>query len=147
MTMWENQVEKEHHRKPVPEGFISGEGTLSEAPLTPPSIFPDIPSDLSAAGHGEFLRKRRMLAKVLQQLQASGLPGQEQAQTFMLDLYCRNCRPNTLRAYSGAIQLFLTFLRHTVYSAQTGHPIRTKAATCPRAKRPIVLGVWYAKIS
>ena len=61
MTMWENQVEKEHHRKPVPEVFISGEGTLSEAPLTPPSIFPDIPSDLSAAGHGEFLRKRRML--------------------------------------------------------------------------------------
>lgn len=113
MTMWENQVEKEHHGKPVPEVLISGEGTLPEAPLTPPSIFPDIPSDLPAAGHGEFLRKRRLLAKVLQQLQASDLPGQEQAQTFMLHLYRRNCRPNTLRAYSGAIQLFLTFLRHT----------------------------------
>ena len=113
MTMWENQVEQEHHGKPVPEVFISGEGSLPEAPLTPPSIFPDIPSDLPAAGHVEFLRKRRMLAKVLQQLQASGLPGQEQAQTFMLHLYRRNCRPNTLRAYSRAIQLFLTFLRHT----------------------------------
>lgn len=113
MTMWKNQVEKEHHGKLVPEVFISGEGTLPGAPLTPPSIFPDIPSDLTPAGHGEFLRKRRMLAKVLQQLQASGLPGQEQAQTFMLDLYRRNCRPSTLRAYSGAIQLFLTFLRHT----------------------------------
>jgi hypothetical protein len=42
-----------------------------------------------------------MLAKVLQQLQASDLPGQEQAQTLMLHLYRRNCRPNTLRAYSG----------------------------------------------
>ena len=113
MTMWENPVEKEHHGKPVPEVLISGEGALPEAPLTPPSIFPDIPSDLPAAGHGEFLRKRRLLAKVLQQLQASDLPGQEQAQTFMLHLYRRNCRPNTLRAYSGAIQLFLTFLRHT----------------------------------
>ena len=79
MTMWENQVEKEHHGKPVPEGFIYGEGALPEAPITPPSIVLDIPSDLPAAGHVEFLRKRRMLAKVLQQLQASGLPGQEQA--------------------------------------------------------------------
>ena len=114
MTMWENPVEKEHHGKPVPEGFISGEGALPEAPLTPPSIFPDIPSDLPAAGHVEFLRKRRMLAKVLQQLQASGLPGQEQAQTFMLHLYRRNCRPNTLRAYSRAIQLFLTILWRVV---------------------------------
>ena len=113
MTMWENQVEKDHHSKPVPEVFNSGEGALPEAQLTPPIIFPDIPSDLPPAGHGEFLRKRRLLAKVLQQLQASGLPGQEQAQTFMLHLYRRNCRPNTLRAYSGAIQFFLTFLRHS----------------------------------
>ena len=113
MAMWENQVEKDHHGKPVPEVLISGEGTLPEEQLTPPSIFPDIPSDLTPVGHGEFIRKRRMLAKVLQQLQASGLPGQEQAQTFMLDLYRRNCRPNTLRANSGAIRFFLTFLRHT----------------------------------
>ena len=30
----------------------------------------------------------------------------------MLHLYRRNCRPNTLRAYAGAIQLFLAFLHH-----------------------------------
>jgi integrase/recombinase XerD len=113
MTLWEIQVEKEHHGKPVPEMLISGEGAFTEEQLTPPGIFPDIPSDLPSVGHREFLRKRRLLAKVLQQLQASGLPGQEQAQTFMLHLYRRNCRPNTLRAYSGAIQFFLTFLRHT----------------------------------
>jgi integrase/recombinase XerD len=113
MTMWENQVEKEHHGKPAPEVLHAGGGALPETQLSPPSNFPDIPSDLLPAGHGEILRKRRLLAKVLQQLQASGLPGQEQAQTFMLDLYRRNCRPNTLRAYSGAIQFFLTFLRRT----------------------------------
>ena len=113
MTMWEIQFEKGHHGKPFREVHISREGALPEGQLTPPGIFPDLPSDLPPFGHREFLRKRRLLAKVLQQLQASGLPGQEQAQTFMLHLYRRNCRRNTLRAYSGAIRFFLTFLRHS----------------------------------
>ena len=112
MTQWEIQVEKKHYGKRVPEVLISGEGAFLEEQVTPPSSFPHIPSDLPPAGHREFLRKRRLLAKVLQQLQASGLPGQEQAQTFLVHLYRRNCRPNTLRAYAGAIQLFLTFLRY-----------------------------------
>ncbi len=112
MTPWEIQVEKKHHGKPFPEVLIPGEGVFPEQPLTPPSSCPDILSDLPPAGHREFLRKRRWLAKVVQQLRASGLPGQEQAQTFLLHLYRRNCRPNTLRAYAGAIQLFLTFLHH-----------------------------------
>ena len=68
-----------------------------------------MPSDLPPAGHREFIRKRRWFAKVVQHLQAAGLPGQEQAQTFPVHLYRRNCRPNTLRAHAGAIQLFLTF--------------------------------------
>jgi site-specific recombinase XerD len=63
--------------------------------------------------HREFLRKSQLLARVMQHLQAAGLHGQEQVQAFLLHLYRRNCRPNTLRAYAGAIQLFLTFLRHT----------------------------------
>jgi hypothetical protein len=71
MTMWENQVEQEHHSKPVPEVLISVEGPFPEEQLTPPSIFPDIPSNLPPAGHREFLRKRRLLAKVLQQFQAT----------------------------------------------------------------------------
>ncbi len=112
MTQWENQVEQKHHGKPFPEVLISGEGVFPEEPLTPPSSFTDLPSDLPPAGHREFLRKRRFLGKVLQHLQASGLPGQELVQTFLLHLYRRNCRPNTLRAYAGAIQLFLTFLHH-----------------------------------
>jgi len=112
MTQWEIQVKKKHHGGPFPGGLISGEGAFPEEPLTPASSFLDLPSDLPTAGHREFLRKRRLLAKVLQHLQASGLPGQEQAQTFLVHLCRRNCRPNTLRAYADTIQLFLTFLRH-----------------------------------
>jgi len=112
MIQWEIQVEKKHYGKRVPEVRISGEGACLEEEVTPPSSFHHIPSDLPPAGHREFLRKSRLLAKVLQQLQASGLPGQEQAQTFLVHLYRRNCRPNTLRAYAGGIHLFLTFLRH-----------------------------------
>ena len=48
----------------------------------------------------------------MQHPQAAGISGQEQVHTFLLHLYRRNCRPNTLRACAGAIQLFLTFLRH-----------------------------------
>ena len=113
MTQWQNQVEKQYHGKPFPRGLIPGEGAFPEQPFTPPSSFPDLPSDLPPTGYREFLRKRRLLARVMQRLQASGLPGQEQAQNFLVHLYRRNCRPNTLRAYAGAIQLFLTFLRHT----------------------------------
>jgi integrase/recombinase XerD len=39
-------------------------------------------------------------------------PRAGQAQTFLLHLYRRNCRPNTLQAYAGALQIFLTFLRY-----------------------------------
>jgi integrase/recombinase XerD len=112
MTQWEVQVEKKYHDKPFSELLIPGEGVFPEGPLTPTSSFAALPSDLPPAGHREFLHKRRLMAKVLQHLQASGLPGQEQAQTFLVQLYRRNCRPNTLRAYAGAIRLFLTFLRH-----------------------------------
>lgn len=112
MTQWQNQVEKEHHGKPFPRELIPGEGAFPEQPLTPPSSFPDLPLNLPPAGHKEFLRKSQLLARVMQHLQASGLPGQEQAQNFLVHLYRRNCRPNTLRAYAGVIHLFLTFLRH-----------------------------------
>jgi len=112
MTQWEIQVEKQYHGQPFPEMLIPGEGAFPEQPLTPPSSFTDLSADLPPAGHREFLRKRRYLAKVLQHLETSELPGQELAQTFLVHLYRRNCRPNTLRAYAGAIQLFLTFLGH-----------------------------------
>jgi len=48
-----------------------------------------------------------------QELQAPGLPGQEAAKKFILNLYPRNCRSSTLRAYWGTMQMFLTFLHRT----------------------------------
>jgi integrase/recombinase XerD len=92
--------------------------SLGECPegaeqLTPPSISPDIFRDLphiTPVGPREFLRKRRLLAKMEQEQLVSGLPGQEALKEFILHLYRRNCRSNTLRAYFGTIQMFLTFL-------------------------------------
>lgn len=93
-----------------------GEGARHEEQLTPPGISSDSLRNLpniSPAGHREFLRKRRLLAKMEQELQANGLPGQEAAKEFILHLYRRNCRSSTLRAYFGIITMFLTFLHHT----------------------------------
>ena len=84
-----------------------------EEQLTPPGIpsdndrnLPDIPP----SGQREFRRKRGLLAKIEQELPASGLPGQEALKEFILQLYRRNCRSNTLWAYFGTIHMFLTFL-------------------------------------
>jgi integrase/recombinase XerD len=93
-----------------------GEGARHEEQLTPPGISSDSLRNLpniSPAGHREFLRKRRLLAKMEQELRAHGLPGQEAAKEFILHLYRRNCRSSTLRAYFGIITMFLTFLHHT----------------------------------
>jgi hypothetical protein len=100
--------------KPFP-AIPLGECARHEEQLTPPGSssdsLRDLP-DISPAGHQELLRKRRLLAKMEQELLASGLPGQEAAKEFILHLYRRNCRSNTLRAYFGTIQMFLTFLHH-----------------------------------
>jgi site-specific recombinase XerD len=96
--------------------ILLGECARHEEQLTPPGISSDSLRNLpniSPAGHREFLRKRRLLAKMEQELQANGLPGQEAAKEFILHLYRRNCRSSTLRAYFGIITMFLTFLHHT----------------------------------
>ena len=92
-----------------------GECARHEEQLTSPGISSDtlpVLPDVSP-GQREFLRKRRLLAKMEQELQAPGLPGQEAAKEFILHLYRRNCRSSTLRAYFGIITMFLTFLHHT----------------------------------
>jgi integrase/recombinase XerD len=116
MAHLEIQSDKEQaqgkHFPDVPHG----ECVKQEEDSPPPSISSDtfrgLP-DISHAGHREFLRKRRFLAKMEQELQALGLPGQEAAKEFILHLYRRNCRSSTLRAYFGTIQMFLTFLHRT----------------------------------
>jgi integrase/recombinase XerD len=84
--------------------------------LTPPSISSDTLRDLrniTPVGQREFLRKRRLLDKMEEDLLVSGLPGQAAVKEFILHLYRRNCRSNTLRSYYGTIQMFLTFLHRS----------------------------------
>ena len=61
----------------------------------------------TAGGSGDVSNKRRLLAKLALQFQALGLTGQEPAQNFILHLYRRNCRQNTLLSYGGGLRLFL----------------------------------------
>ena len=92
----------------------AGGGPASADPLTHHNIVLDyhwyIP-ETAAAGPGDVSHKRRLLAKLALQFQALGLTGQEPAQNFILHLYRRNCRPNTLASYGGGLRLFLEFLR------------------------------------
>jgi site-specific recombinase XerD len=98
--------------KRLPDVLPSRESGKGEKQLIPADFpsenFPGLP-EISLAGHREFRRKRQLLAK-MEAFLGSGLPGQEAAKEFILQLYRRNCRSNTLRAYFGTIQMFLTFL-------------------------------------
>jgi hypothetical protein len=105
--------QKQAHGKPSPVVSL-GESAEGAKQLTPPGISSDNLRDLphiTPVGQREFLRKRRLLAKMEEELLVSGLPGQEAVKEFILQLYRRNCRSNTLRAYFGTLQMFLTFLR------------------------------------
>lgn len=53
----------------------------------------------------------RVLEQVLRKLSVDVLPGGEHAELFLRDAYRRNCRANTLHAYSQAIRLFLACMR------------------------------------
>jgi integrase/recombinase XerD len=67
--------------------------------------------ETGAAKPGDVSDKRRLLDKLAMQFQALGLTGQDPAQNFILHLYRRNCRKNTLESYGGALCLFFGFLR------------------------------------
>jgi integrase/recombinase XerD len=113
MTHSENHIDRE--RAPgTPFPAVSlGESAESAPQLTPPDISSDTLRDLpniTPVGQREFLRKRRLLAKMEEEILVSGLPGHEAVKEFILHLYRRNCRSSTLRAYFGTMQMFLTFL-------------------------------------
>ena len=113
MTHLENHFDRERAPgKPSP-AVSQGEWAEGSDQFTPPSLSSDNLRDLpniTPVGQREFLRKRRVLAKMEEELLVSGLPGQEAVKEFILHLYRRNCRSNTLRAYFGTLQIFLTFL-------------------------------------
>lgn len=53
------------------------------------------------------------IARILRALFDKGLFGQDYVRQYLHDLYCRNCRPNTIRGNGSAIILFLSFLQAT----------------------------------
>ncbi len=53
------------------------------------------------------------IARILRALSDKGLFGQDYVRQYLHDLYCRNCRPNTIRGNGSAIILFLSFLKAT----------------------------------
>jgi integrase/recombinase XerD len=62
----------------------------------------------SSSDHGLSSRE---IVRVLRQLSDKGLCGLQQVEQYLHDLYCRNCRPNTIRSNGTAIILFLSFLK------------------------------------
>jgi site-specific recombinase XerD len=54
---------------------------------------------------------REYLDKLINIFRQSELPGKEYAEQYLLKLYRKNCRPNTLELNHTAIKLFLMFIR------------------------------------
>ena len=54
---------------------------------------------------------RREIVRVLGEISDKGLCGHEHVGQYLHELYCRNCRPNTIRGNGTAILLFLSFFQ------------------------------------
>ena len=57
------------------------------------------------------LLKQIMIEIALEKMAAHGLCGHEHVRQYLMDLYRRNCRPNTIRSRFGFIFRFLTYLK------------------------------------
>jgi integrase/recombinase XerD len=55
--------------------------------------------------------RRKIIENVLYKFFSETLFGEKYVKIFLMDLYRRNCRPNTLRAYSTSFFLFTKFLK------------------------------------
>jgi site-specific recombinase XerD len=55
----------------------------------------------------------REIVRVLGEIAHKELIGQDHVREYLHELYCRNCRPNTIRGNGTAIILFLSFLKAT----------------------------------
>jgi hypothetical protein len=62
-------------------------------------------------GASEVLLKQVLIEIALEKIAAQGLCGAEHVGQYLMDLYRRNCRPNTIRARFASIFLFLQYLK------------------------------------
>jgi site-specific recombinase XerD len=58
------------------------------------------------------LLKQILIEIALEKIGAHGLCGREHVHSYLMDLYRRNCRPNTIRSRFGFIFRFLTYLKN-----------------------------------
>ena len=59
----------------------------------------------------EVLLNQIMIETALEKIAAQGLCGAEHVQLYLMDLYRRNCRPNTIRSRFATILVFLQYLK------------------------------------
>jgi len=59
----------------------------------------------------EFQRKQKIIGNAIKRMIEQGLCGVEQLKAYLIELYRRNCRPNTLRTHAVTIGCFLFFLK------------------------------------
>ena len=82
----------------------------SQHPLTRPQHFqPGPPKVFSSALRQQS--NREYLDKLINIFRQSELPGKEHAEQYLLKLYRKNCRPNTLELNHTSIKFFLKFIR------------------------------------
>lgn len=59
----------------------------------------------------ELRRKQKIIERALEKITARGLWGLEQVKAYLIELYRRNSRPNTLRTHAVTIGSFLLYLK------------------------------------
>jgi site-specific recombinase XerC len=92
--------------RPAPTSFL-GISSLSK-PLISPLL---AVSQAAFEERHELQRKQEIIARALERIIARGLWGLEQVKAYLVELYRRNCRPNTLRTHAVTIASFLVYLK------------------------------------
>jgi len=82
-------------------------------PVFKPASFKEIPEPslkVSPADRREQQR-RRIFARIMEQLKSANLPGKEYAVNYLSSKFRRNCKAGTLASSGTAIRFFLTFIK------------------------------------
>jgi site-specific recombinase XerD len=92
--------------RPAPTSFL---GISSfQYPLVSPSL---AVSQAAFEARQELQRKQKIIGSALKRIIERGLCGLEPVKAYLIELYRRNCRPNTLRTHAVTIASFLVYLK------------------------------------
>jgi hypothetical protein len=83
----------------------------SHGELTQKSVFGNDSRRGSERNASDALLKQILIEIALEKIAAHGLCGAEHVQQYLMDLYRRNCRPNTIRSRFATILVFLQYLK------------------------------------